>query len=104
MTRRQILKLQCRLRRGVNRLYHGYLESVLNELRPHDRSGEISQVIASLPAYRDHHQIACAKPRERTIVQLKLRGDLGCARVREQLWRLPHVPFELAAAAQSARH
>lgn len=99
MTRRQILKLQCRLRRGLNQLYLGYLESVLREL-PHDRSGEINRAIAALPVHRERTQIACTKPRERTTVQLKLRGDLGCARVREQLWRLQHLPFDLAAAGQ----
>jgi hypothetical protein len=31
-------------------------------------------------------------------VQLKLHGDFGCARVREQLWRLQHLPSDLATA------
>jgi hypothetical protein len=106
MTRRQILRLQCRLRRGVNVLYHGYLESVLGELRAHDRSGEINRAIASLPSHRARDHVACAPPRDRAIVhrELKLRGDLGCARVREQLWRLQHLPFDLPAAGQAAHH
>lgn len=93
MTRRQILRLQYRLRRGVDQLYHGYLASVLRDLRPHVRPDDISSAIASLPAHRSRDQVACARRRERATVQLKLRGDLGCALVREQLWRLQHLPF-----------
>ena len=103
MIRRQILRLQCRLRRGLNTLYLGYIESVLRELHPHELGGEISRAIADLPAHRDRAQITSVKPRERTTAQLKLRGDLGCARVREQLWRLQHLSFDLAAAPQPAR-
>jgi hypothetical protein len=100
MIRRHILRLQCRLRRSVERLYHRYLESVLHELQPLDRSGEISRAIASLPAHRDRVEAACTKPREGAAVLLMLGGDLGCARVRERLWRLQHLPFDLAATGQ----
>jgi hypothetical protein len=98
MTRRHILRLQCRLRRSVDGLYHHYLESVLLELLTHDHAGEISRAIADLPAHRGANRVACTKPRERTTVQLKLHGDFGCARVREQLWRLQHLPSDLATA------
>ena len=92
MTRREILKLQCRLRRGVNRLYHRYLESVLRELGADDHAN-VGHATANVAAHRARHQPAYAKPRDRAVAarQLKLRGDLGCARVREQLWRLQHV-------------
>src|SRR5262249_18969211 len=103
MTKRKILRLQCRLRRGVDRLYHGYIESVLRELCPHDRPGEISRAIASRTAHRDRNQLTRTKPRERTAAQLKLRGDLGCARVREQLWRLQYLPFDPSTAGNPAR-
>jgi len=104
MTRRQIQRLQCRLRRGLNGLYHGYLASVLHELLAHDRSGEINRALASLADLRVANQIARAKPRNRSMVQrdLKQRGDFGCARVREQLWRLQHLPLDLSAVGQPA--
>ena len=93
-----MLRLQCGLRRSVNQLYHGYLESILRDLQPHERSGDVSQAIASLPALQSRTKSACTKPREPKTVQLKLLGDHGCARVREQLWRLQHMPYDLAAS------
>jgi hypothetical protein len=107
MTRRQIQRLQCWLRHGVNQLYYGYLASVLHDLRVHDRTGEIDRALATLPCNRVRNQpTAPAAPGDRTKVhrELKLRGDLGCARVREQLWRLQHLPFDLSAAGQRSHH
>jgi hypothetical protein len=101
MTRRQIQKLQCRLRRGVNDLYHGYIAGVLHELQAQDRTGEIDRALATLPGRSTLEQSTACKQPDRhpaTHRELKLQGDLGCARVRERLWRLQHVPFDLSAA------
>jgi hypothetical protein len=99
MTRRQIQKLQCRLRRGVNALYHGYIVSLLLQLQAHDRSGEIDRALAAMPRCGTFERsAACKQPDRPTHRELKRQGDFGCARVREQLWRLQHLPFDLSAA------
>jgi hypothetical protein len=101
MTRRQIQRLQCRLRRGVNELYHGYIAGVLQQLQAQDRTGEIDRALATLPMRNSADQSAACKQPDRspsTHRQLKLQGDFGCARVRERLWRLQHLPFDLSAA------
>lgn len=101
MTKRQIQRIQCRLRRSVNGLYYSYLTSVLQGLKAHDEVGDVDRVLATLPVRH------CRKP-ESTNEQpcrpsnvqreLKRRADLGCARVRERLWQLQHLQVDLSPA------
>lgn len=90
MTKRQLRRLQCRARRGVNRLYHGYLAGVLRGMESRDRA--LVGVLASLPAPRSRSRVSATEPKSHMVYrELKRRGDLGCARVREQLWQLQHL-------------
>jgi hypothetical protein len=98
MTKRQIQKIQCRVRRGVNRLYGSYLTSVLQRMKPHDRAGEIDQALA---AVSHSHRRQSATPRACRPVsphrEMKLRADLSSARLRERLWQVQHLQLDPCA-------
>ncbi len=101
MTKRQFQRLQCRLRRSVNSLYYSYLTSMLRGLQAYDQAGDVDRMLATLPArhcrgYESMHE----QPSRPAGVQreLKLRGDFGCARVRERLWQLQHLQIDLSPA------
>ena len=91
MTTRQIRRVQCRIRDSVNGLYESYLAGVVRGLETHDRA--IDRVLATMPAQRPHDGVSTTEPSigPGTVQrELKRRGDLGCARVREKLWHLQH--------------
>jgi hypothetical protein len=98
MTKRQIQKIQCRVRRGVNKLYGSYLTSVLHSMKPHDRAGEIDQALATVSPSRLRPS---ATPRACHPVtahrEMKLRADLSSARLRERLWRVQHLQLDPCA-------
>lgn len=101
MTKRQIQRLQCRLRRGVNGLYYRYMTRVLQGLQAHDHAGDVDRVLATLPArHCRNRELTNEQPCRPVSVQreLKLRADLGCARVRERLWQLQHLQIDLSPA------
>ena len=101
MTKRQIQRLQCRLRRGVNGLYYSYLTSMLQSLQAYDHAGDVDRVLATLPVQPCRSDPSTnEQPSRPTSVQreLKLRADLGCARVRERLWQLQHLQIDLSPA------
>lgn len=105
MTRHQIKRLQCRLRRSVNGLYHSYMTSVLQGLQGQDKAGEVDRVLATAPVQRCcDHAPATAQPSRPSSVQreLKLRADLGCARVRDRLWQLQHLQIDVSPACAHA--
>ena len=94
MTKRQIQKIQCRVRRGVNGLYRNYLTSMLHGMRHCDRDGDVEQALAVvLP--RTRVDLLGAAHRE-----MKLRADLSSARLRERLWRVQHLQLDLCATAR----
>ena len=97
MTRRQIQKIQCRVSRGVNRLYRSYLISVLNDMKPHDRAGEVDRAIAAVALScrsRETRELHVGLAAHRDI---KLRADLSSARLRERLWQVQHPQLDLCA-------
>jgi hypothetical protein len=98
MTRRQIQRFQCRVRRSVDGLYHSYIACVLRELNMHDQIGDVDRALASVPAQGNRACKPAKEPTSAIIVphELKRHADLGCARARERLWQLQHV--ELSAA------
>ena len=101
MTRHQIKRIQCRLRRSVNGLYYSYMTSVLQGLKAQDPAGDVDRVLATVPVQRCRdHESANVQPCRPTSVQreLKVRADLGCARVRERLWQLQHLQIDLSPA------
>jgi len=93
MTKRQIQKIQCRVRRGVNGLYRSYLTSMLHGMRPFDRAGDVEQaLVAMLPR-------AEATPLTTAHREMKRRADRSSARLRERLWRVQHLQLDLCATA-----
>ena len=99
MTKRQIQRLQCRLRRGVNGLYYSYLTSMLQNLQAYDHAGDVDRVLATLPVQRCRESTNAQAIRSTSVQrELKLRADLGCARVRERLWQLQHLQIDLSPA------
>ena len=93
MTKRQIQRIQCRLRRSVERLYYSYLTHVLRGLNVLGGANEVDHALASMPAIPTRcRDLAVERAKRSASVQrAKLRGDLGCARVRERLWQLQHL-------------
>ena len=101
MTKRQIKRLQCRLRRSVNSLYYSYMTSVVQSLKAQDQAGEVDRVLAAVPAplCRDRDVMSELPCRPGSVQrELKRRADLGCARVRERLWQLQHLQIDLSPA------
>lgn len=97
MTKRQFQRIQCRVRRGVNGLYHSYLTGVLHGLRAHDHTGEVDRILAEAPSRRTGHlPTTNATTRRQNVVQrdLKMRADLSSARMRERLWQLQHLQLD----------
>lgn len=94
MTKRQIQKIQCRVRRGVTKLYRGYLTSMMHGMQPFDRTGDVEQSLASVRprTYAAGPTMAHCK--------MKRRADLSSARLRERLWRVQHLQLDLCATAR----
>jgi hypothetical protein len=86
------------VRRSVDGLYHSYIACVLRELNMHDQIGDVDRVLASASAQSDRAREPANEPTGAIIAprELKLRADLGCARVRERLWQLQHVQLNAA--------
>ena len=94
MTKRQIQKIQCRVRRGVNGLFRSYLTGMMHGMQPFDRTGGVEQSLASvLPrTYAVGPTTAHCK--------MKRRADLSSARLRERLWQVQHLQLDLCATAR----
>jgi hypothetical protein len=94
MTKRQIQKIQCRVRRSVNGLYRSYLTSMLHGMRPYDRTGDVEQSLASVVPR------TYAVRSTTTHCKMKLRADLSSACLRERLWQVQHLQLDLCATAR----
>jgi len=92
MFKRQIRRFQCQLRHGANRLYHGYIASILRGLEAQTPVDAVDVVLEPSPVRNRCHANAINAPLSPPLARkLKLHGDFGCAKVREQLWQLQHL-------------
>lgn len=99
MTKRQIARVQCRLRRSLNQLYHGYLNCVLQQMQACDQTGDVKRALATMagPDHHRHQAVSAALRHAISHREVKMLADRRCAHLRERLWRQQHLHFETGA-------